>query len=430
MSDSDLFPVRERPPRPDYVARPPLDPALVGPVVALRDWLLEEARGDHQELLGGLAEHLNALGIPVDRVSTAIDALHSEYTGIGRIWTREDGSSFRLFPHGAQSDDTYARSPFAAVHATGEWLRLDLTDTADEAFGIVGELKATGYAQYLVIPLIFTNGTTNGLTFATYTAGGLDDRALSILRAIMPTVSAAIEMRSVSQRLDNVLRIYVGDEPHRAILSGAIRRGQVSRIRSAILFADMRSYTRISSGLTPESAVELLNTFFDCLVPPIEAEGGEILKYLGDGLLAIFRDRGDDTGGTAQSALSAAIGGLVRLDEANREGRFPVKVPIEAGIALHHGEAAYGNVGSGVRLDFTVIGPDVNLASRIASMNKILGEPLLMSRAFAEHLWGDPEPLGSHDVDGLTEPVQIFRLRRAAPAMFATEPAGADAAPA
>ncbi|HEY0570409.1 MAG TPA: adenylate/guanylate cyclase domain-containing protein, partial [Enterovirga sp.] len=192
--------------------------------------------------------------------------------------------------------------------------------------------------------------------------------------------------------------------------------GQVTRIRSAILFADMRRYTQISSMLEPEKAVELLNTFFDCLVPPIEAEGGEVLKYLGDGLLAIFRDRGDDTGGTAQSALTAAISGLVKLAEANREGHFPVDV--QAGIALHHGEAAYGNVGSGTRLDFTVIGRDVNLASRIAQMNKALGEPLLMSRAFADHLWGDPESLGLHELDGFGERIQIYRLRRtvAAPA--------------
>ena len=154
--------------------------------------------------------------------------------------------------------------------------------------------------------------------------------------------------------------------------------------------------------LEPEAAVELLNTFFDCLVPPIEQEGGEILKYMGDGLLAIFRDHGDDTGSSAQSALSAAIAGLVRLDEANKAGRFPAQ--IEAGIALHHGDAAYGNVGSGTRLDFTVIGRDVNLASRIAQMNKVLAEPLLMSRAFADHLWGDPERIGEHTLDGFLEP--------------------------
>ena len=393
-----------------------LDPALFTPALAIRDWLLAEGvrHEDQSHLLAGAAERLIGVGVPVDRVTTAIDALHSEYTGIGRIWTREGGSSYRLFAHGVEAEEIYLRSPFRYVNETGRWLLLDVAETPDEAFGIVPELKAAGYAQYLCIPLCFTNGTRNGLTFATRSPGGFDARALGILRFVVPTMAAAMEMRAVNQRLDNVLRIYVGDEPHKAILSGAIRRGQVSRIRSAILFADMRSYTRITSGLTPEAAVELLNTFFDCLVPPIDAEGGEVLKYMGDGLLAIFRDRGDDTGQSAQAALSAAVAALVRLDEANEAGAFPV--PVAAGIALHHGEAAYGNVGSGARLDFTVIGPDVNLASRIASMNKVVGEPLLMSRAFADHLWGDPEPIGRYQLDGFAETVPIYRLRSAAEA--------------
>ncbi|MGA0598576.1 adenylate/guanylate cyclase domain-containing protein [Enterovirga sp. CN4-39] len=391
-----------------------LDPALFKPGLALRDWLLAEGARleDWAPLLEGLADRLNALGVPIDRITTAIDALHSEYTGIGRVWTRENGFAFKLFPHGEQSERAYERSPFAEAHRTGRWLILDLRTTPDDAFDIIPELKAEGYVYYVCVPLCFTNGTRNGVTFATRAQHGFDSRALSVLRFVMPTLAAVLETRSVNQRLDNVLRIYVGDEPHKAILSGTIQRGEVSRIRSAILFADMRSYTRISSELEPERAVELLNTFFDCLVPPINAEGGEVLKYLGDGLLAIFRDRGDDTGQSAQAALSAAVAGLVLLEQANQEGRFPTRV--DAGIALHHGEAAYGNVGSGARLDFTVIGPDVNLASRIAQMNKVLREPLLMSKAFADHLWGDPEMIGRHPLDGFLEPVPIYRLKAAA----------------
>ena len=388
-----------------------LRPDLLVPALAVRDWLLAEGvrLEEWGELLDGLAARLNAIGVPVDRMTSAIDALHSEYSGIGRIWTKGEGYSYRLFPHGAETEGVYERSPFAHVHRTGESLLLHVPDTPDDLFGIVPELKAAGYTDYLCIPICFTNGSQNGITFATAREGGFGEGALSVLRFIIPTLAAAMEMRSVNQRLDNVLRIYVGDEPHKAILSGAIQRGQVSRIRSAILFADMRSYTRISSGLPPEGAVELLNAFFDCLVPPIEQEGGEVLKYMGDGLLAIFRDRGDDTGQSAQAALSAAVSGLLALHEANESGRFPVRV--DAGISLHHGEAAYGNVGSGSRLDFTVIGPDVNLASRIAQMNKVLGEPLLMSKAFAEHLWGDPEPLGLHELDGFPAPIPIYRLR-------------------
>jgi adenylate cyclase len=257
------------------------------------------------------------------------------------------------------------------------------------------------------VPVHFASGAQNGISFATRSEEGFSDRDLNVLRHIMPTFTTGTELRVVAKRLDDVLRIYVGEGPHRAILSGAIQRGQVTRIRSAILFADMRGYTRASSNLSPEEAVDLLNSYFDCLVPPIEDEDGEVLKYLGDGLLAIFRDRGDDTGGAPQSALSAAIKALQRLYTANEEGRFPV--PVAVGIALHHGEAAYGNVGSGQRLDFTVIGRDVNLASRIATLNKQLGEPLLMSKAFVEHLWGNPHPLGAHRIDGFDEMVEVYR---------------------
>ncbi|KQP07299.1 MAG: adenylate/guanylate cyclase domain-containing protein [Methylobacterium sp.] len=381
--------------------------------VALRDWLLSEGARmpNAEDLLAGLAERLIDLGVPVDRATTAIDALHSEYSGVGRFWTRESGSTVRLFPHGDASDKAYRESPFQTVHETGEWLILDLAETASDAYAVIPDLKAGGYRHYIVAPLFFTNGTRNGITFATRSEDGFRDEDVAILRFVIPTLAAVMEMRSINKQLDHVLRIYVGDEPHKAILAGSIRRGHVQRIRSAIFFADMRDYTRISAEMTPEEAVDLLNIFFDCLVPAIEREGGEVLKYLGDGLLAIFRERGDDLGGAAKGALTAAQSALAALDEANGLGRFAQ--PVAAGIALHHGEAAYGNVGSGARLDFTVIGRDVNLASRLARLNRTLGEPLLMSKPFVDFLWGDPVPLGAHTLDGFAEPMRVFRPGRA-----------------
>jgi adenylate cyclase len=392
--------------KPDGTAA--VDPAILPGAIRLRDWIMTEGRTvDSNTMLTGFAEGLNELGVPVDRIFTAIEALHSEYAGIGRSWTKEEGASVRLLPHGERRETVYKVSPFAHVNSTGEWLVLDLPTTPDDLFPVIPDLKANGYTHYVTVPIRFVNGAENGISFATRAPGGFGDEALNILRFIMPTFAMVTELRATSKRLDDVLRIYVGDEPHRAILSGAILRGQVTRIRSAILFADMRSYTRRASTLSPEQAVELLNDYFDCIVPPIEDEGGQVLKYLGDGLLAIFRDRGDDTGGAPQSALSAAIKGLQRIHAANQEGRFPM--PVLVGMALHHGDAAYGNVGSGQRLDFTVIGRDVNLASRIATLNKQLGEPLLMSKAFVDHLWGNPHRLGAYEVDGFDEPIEIYR---------------------
>ncbi|MEE1609777.1 adenylate/guanylate cyclase domain-containing protein [Microvirga sp. CF3016] len=386
-----------------------LDAESLARVIALRDWLITVAgqMEDSNEVLAGFLNRLIELGLPIDRAVSAIETLHSEYAGIGRFWTREEGTVVRYLPHGDRRETVYQMSPFAHVNRTGEWLVLDLTNTPDDLFPIVPELKEAGYRHYVTIPIRFTNGAENAISFATRSPQGFGTRELTILRMVIPSFALVTELRATSNRLDEVLRIYVGDDPHKAILSGAIQRGQVTRIRSAILFADMRDYTHISSTLSPESAVDLLNNYFDCLVPPIEDEGGEVLKYLGDGLLAIVRDKGDDTGGAAQSALTAATKALRRIEAANNEGRFPV--PINVGFALHHGDAAYGNVGSGQRLDFTVIGRDVNLASRIAELNKTLGEPLLMSKPFVEHLWGDPSPLGAHEVEGFAEAIEVYK---------------------
>ena len=386
-----------------------LDAESLARVIALRDWLITVAgqMEDSNEVLSGFLNRLIELGLPVDRAVSAIETLHSEYAGIGRFWTREEGTVVRYLPHGDRRETVYQTSHFAHVNRTGEWLVLDLANTPDDLFPIVPELKEAGYRHYVTIPIRFTSGAENAISFATRAPQGFGTRELTILRMVIPSFSLVTELRATSNRLDEVLRIYVGDDPHKAILSGAIQRGQVTRIRSAILFADMRDYTHISSTLSPESAVELLNNYFDCLVPPIEDEGGEVLKYLGDGLLAIVRDKGDDTGGAAQSALTAATKALRRIEAANNEGRFPV--PINAGLALHHGDAAYGNVGSGQRLDFTVIGRDVNLASRIAELNKRLGEPLLMSKPFVEHLWGNPSPLGAHEVEGFAEAIEVYK---------------------
>ena len=388
-----------------------VDPARFDAALKLRHWLLDDAknRRDTSLFLEGLCEGLNEAGVPVDRGSLALETLHSEHVGIARFWVKGEGGRSDKFRHDSQERGVYERSPFYHVHQTRKPLLLDLRDTPDDRFGVVPELKAAGYVGYLCLPIFFANGDENGIALATKSMAGFSAIDLATVGFVLPAASVVIEILAGYRNLDQLLRTYVGDEPRQAILSGKVRRGEVTHIRSAILVADMRNYTRITSDLTPEASVELLNTYFDCLVPPIESEGGEVLKYMGDGLLAIFRETGDDLGGAAQSALSAAVDALQRVREANLESRFPV--PIDVGIALHHGEAAYGNVGSGERLDFTVIGRDVNLASRIAQLNKILGEPLLMSKSFTEFLWGDPEPLGAHDVNGFEEAIAVYRLR-------------------
>lgn len=385
----------------------PLQPLDIT-VARLGDWLLREGRmmADIRHLIAGLGARLNAASIPVDRLDFAAQALHAEHVAYSGTWIRGEEGLQQLQSYGLEEAAGYQNSTFRVVHETREPLFLWLPDTPDDSYILIDDLKRDGYRHYACFPVFFANGHMNAVSLATRDPEGFSARALAVIEALIPTLVAVLEILSSYKSLDEVLRIYVGNEPHHAILAGHIGRGQVSRIRSAILFADMRNYTRITSAMDPEEAVALLNRYFDCLVPPIESQGGEVLKYMGDGLLAIFRDRGDDTGAAAQSALAAAIEALARISRIDARA---FHAPIQAGIALHHGEAAYGNVGSGARLDFTVVGRDVNLTSRLAQLNKTLGEPLVMSRRFSEHLWVDAHHLGAFRLDGFDDEVDVYR---------------------
>jgi adenylate cyclase len=378
-------------------------------VSGLRDWLLGDARRAENPTknVKEVCDRLLAMGVPIDRVAISISTLHAEHDAVGRIWTKDAGVKESVYVSPGPDDPSFLRSPYYAAMTSGEWVELRLPETPDDRFGIVPDLKAQGYTHYICAPITFANGMTAWATLATRAPAGFSHSDLAVMASILPPFAALLELRVAWATLRNVLRIYVGDEPRQAILGGNVKRGQVSTIRSAILFADMRDSTQHTIELGAVRAVELFNAFFDCLVPPIESRRGEVLKYMGDGLLAIFRETKDGERDASERALDAARAGLTALAQFNTE--HPDSLQMRAGIALHYGEAAYGNIGSGARLDFTVIGRDVSLASRVAELNRTLDEPLLMSAAFAEHLDGGAAPLGRFPAKGFADPVEIYR---------------------
>jgi adenylate cyclase len=392
---------------------PPPQPALLS-TAELKGWLVGEslAIADAKSFIEQFADRMLAAGVPIDRMTTAIETMHADYSGIGRFWTRGEGVVERYWPYDSSdgADAVYKRSPFYECHTTKKWCRFKVAETPDERFGVVPDLKAGGFTDYVCVPMFFSNGDENGLSFATRAPGGFSEQHMAMLRDIVPALTTHMELQATRRRMDFLLRFYVGQEPAQQIFSGVVRRGQVREIRSAILVADMRHYTELSHDMPPDEVANLLNRFFDCLVPHIEAEGGEVLKFMGDGLLAIFRDRSDDAGSAAQAALTASEKALAAVRELDAKKELPV--PLHAGIALHHGRAAYGNVGSGTRLDFTVVGADVNIASRLATLNRPLGEPLLMSDAFADQLWTGTESIGAHNLAGVPHPVKVYRPTR------------------
>ena len=375
---------------------------------AICDWLLGEAREieDAGKVVSGLGERLNAAGVPIDRLMVAVSVLHAQRSGLGRFWHPGQETKTVYFPFGDEARTLYERSPFKTAHDTGEWVRLRLDRAGDERYGIVRELREQGFTDYLCVPVMLPGGSQNGIAVATKRAEGFVESDIALFRHLMPPLTALMEIVSLRRVLGEVLKIYVGDEPHRRILSGQIQRGDIMHIQSAILFADMRDFTAHSMGMDAAELVELLNGYYDCVVPHIEAYGGEVLEYIGDGILAIFRSEEAGREVACSAAYAAAVSALNSVKERNAGNP---DIAYEIGIALHYGRAAYGNIGSGERLDYTVIGRDINLASRLSGLCGPLTCELLLSRAMADNLPADQlRSIGKHTMRGVAKPQEVF----------------------
>lgn len=355
---------------------------------------------DADEVLTEMSERIRAAGVPLDRASSIVPLLHAEAAASARFWERGKGARSYLFPYDETSGEGYARSPAADAHGTGDWVTLWLPDTPDSRYDIVAELKEEGLTHYVMAPVFQKTGLASTFSFATAAPEGFSAQDFAFLRAVFPALAACQEILTTTRAMNEVLRIYVGEEPRARIIKGDVHRGEVVHIRSAILFADMRRFTELTAEMSAEEAAGLLNAYFDCIVPAVEEKGGEVLKFMGDGILAVFRAEGGGQG-TCARALEAARAGLSKVAG---DPRF------EAGIALHFGEVAYGNVGSGMRLDYTVIGRDVNLAARVAGLCGSEGEPLLVSAAFRDHAAVQGRALGARRVKGIREPQQVFAV--------------------
>jgi adenylate cyclase len=388
-----------------------VDLILMAEAVRISDWLLVEALQitDLGAALEQLCRRIVDVGIPLARATTSVQLIHASSDGVGREWRRGEAMVERLYAYGPDGEAEYRRSPFAAAHATGRWVDLWLPTTPDAAYSIVSELKRDGFGHYLCVPVTFSTGRErNGITFATRAPKRFTEAHIDFFAAILPALKAVLEVRAANRMLDEVLHTYVGGDPRRRILAGDVHRGAVTRIRSAILFSDLRGFTGLTMRLSEEAIADLLNRYFDAIVPEIEARGGEVLKYIGDGILAIFQesDAPDGPAAACNAALAAAHAGLTALADENRIDS--VVGELRAGIALHHGEAAYGNVGSGQRLDFTVIGRDVNIANRLTRLNDPLAQPILMSEAFAVCQTGPTRAIGRHVLKGMPGDVALY----------------------
>ena len=373
---------------------------------ALCTYLLGDGRlqRDGSGASAGLCERLVDAGLPLDRYASIIRILHSTQIAMVQFWEPGVGLSDVAIPYKSAMDDAYRSSPPAFAHEHGAWLGFDPNEIPVGQFDIVSELREAGFQHYICAPVRLANGMEDSFSFATKSASGFSAEDIALLRATFPAISACHEILVLERILKEVTRMYVGEEPHKRILSGDVHRGEVTRIEAAILFADMRGFTSLTADMAAEDVTALLNSYFDCIVPAIEEQGGEVLKFMGDGVLAIFREeRG--AGDACKRALTAAREGLGSVATRN-ETADP---GFEVGMALHYGNVAFGNIGSGRRLDYTVVGRDVNLASRIATLCGALDARLLVSEGFRDLLEpGDFRSAGRHTMKGFSEPMAIF----------------------
>jgi adenylate cyclase len=376
-------------------------------------WLLTEGPNvdSEIELFDELCWRLLGDSVPLWRASLHIGILHPQIRGIGARWWRDRKviEDYRVL-HGSEDTDEYRLSPIRLTTERGTPFRHHLDAPLTE-YPLLEKIRQAGGTDYLALALNRTFRRFPVVAWATDQAGGFDDAQIAKLEEINPALAAIIETRTIRRISGHLLDTYLGPQAGRRILAGQVFRAQGERLRAVIMMTDMRNFTGLSDRLAGDRVIELLDDYFDAIVSPIEDRNGEVLKFMGDGLLAIFSAEDDeDFAPSSLRALEAATEGLERLDIVNRTRRELDLPELRTGIGLHLGEVIYGNVGAADRLDFTVIGPAVNLASRIEGLTKRLARPLLTSGAFAEICPRPLVSLGFQPVRGLYEPEEIFGL--------------------
>jgi adenylate cyclase len=378
--------------------------------VELLRWLTEEGRfaPDTGRLLEMLCDKLVALGVPLARATAHVRTLHPEFRGAARIWRRGESIEIRTTRHGIEFTSDYQNSPIQHIIETGRWLDTMLSETTDQHFPILATLRAQGITHYVMAPLVFSNRIVNAMSWATDASGGFAGADVELFRDLAIAFVSVLEATAGRRIYGELLATYVGRDPGARIMAGAVQRGEVHHLKAAMLLADLRGFSRLTDQLPEEQVVELLNAFFDLVVPSVVAGGGDVLKYVGDAVIAIFPVEGGDPEPACKSALAAAQSALVALQAAPPE----IQQHISIDIALHYGDVAYGNIGSGNRLDFTVVGRDVNILSRLELLCKDVGRQLLMTDALAVKVAEPVFEIGHFELRGFCRHQAVYGLRQ------------------
>jgi adenylate cyclase len=383
-------------------------------IESIVEWLIGGARqiGSFARTIDELSWRLVATGMPLLRVSLRGGTLHPQFLGAFYVWWRTSAQTQEIMiTHEVADLIPPEQNPVMRVLRSGEILRRRLEGPeARLDFSVLHDLKARGATDYFALPVGGAFGPRAYMAaYVTDRPGGFSEREIADLSAVSERLSIVADMNSQKQIAENVLKAYLGPQTGRKVLAGQIRRGSGEEIAAVLWSSDLRRFTLMSDQLPGGSVIGILNDLFDLQAKAIVGHGGEILKFIGDGLLAIFPVANpDEAARTAENALAAAQEALAVLDVLPAREPLAGEPPLEIVIALHYGTVIYGNVGAADRLDFTVIGPAVNLVSRIEAVAKSLDLPLIVSDDFAHAYGGTLKSLGRHQLRGLELPHELF----------------------
>lgn len=378
------------------------------------DWLVTGTKDERfiDEIFVELCNRLRASGISVARGVLAFRIRHPQWLGARILW-KAGMSEAEIVTYGYGSENTpeYLNSPIRDIHQGASEIRHRLNvDAIDETgYTIYEELRSEGLTDYCAWPIEHTFGKRHVASFSSDRPGGFSDEEIVALKNLLPALALVSEIRLKNRMTRTLLETYVGPHAGEKILNGATTRGSGMTVGAAILICDLRNFTHISDLWPRDDVIELLNGYFDAMCDPIEEFGGEILKFMGDGLLAIFPLSNPDACGNLLKAIARAQRSLIALNEINRQKGHD---PLGYGIGVHVGDVMYGNIGSKPRLDFTVIGPAVNIASRLETLTKETGRNVLFSEEFVRMAGNETgfESLGPWLLRGLETPVEVYAL--------------------
>jgi adenylate cyclase len=394
--------------------RPHDDRPTAQTIATIDDWLLGPARQIDHGLYAfdEFVWRLLATGLPLMRVSLHVPVVHPQYFGANAVWWRSTGQTTRsMITHELvellRGEDT----PPKRVILLGETVRRRLEVPDDELdFAFCFELKTKGGTDFLALPITSAHGAYhNMVSYATDQPGGFTDAAVADLTWISRRLPLVIDMHSHRAIAHSLLAAYLGATTGPRVLAGQIRRGMGEALNAVLWSSDLRGFTERSDRLSGERMIAILNALFDAQAKTIDQHGGEILKFIGDGLLAIFpiADPGQSAD-AARRALAAAHEAQAAVKRLAEHTALAGEALLKIVVALHAGSVIYGNIGSTNRLDFTVIGPAVNLVSRVEAIAKTLDQPIVVTDDFVR-AYGEPmRSLGCHQLRGLALAHELF----------------------